>query len=61
VVKTRPIENIEVHDEMVEFLSRPDIQQEYLSSGVDYCNNITFPGLPMIIDEGTLYFIIKYF
>jgi hypothetical protein len=51
VVKTPPIENNEVHDEMVEFLSRPDIQQQYLSSGVDYCNNTTFPGLPMITDD----------
>ena len=31
VVKTPPIENIEVYDEMVDFLSRLDIQQEYLS------------------------------
>jgi hypothetical protein len=50
VVKTPPIENNEVHDEMVEFLSRPDIQQQYLPCAVDYIKT-TFSGLPMIVTE----------
>jgi hypothetical protein len=36
---------------MVEFLSRPDIQQEYLPCAVDYHNHTTFPGLSMITDD----------
>jgi hypothetical protein len=31
VVKTPPIENNKVHNEMVEYLSHPDIQKQYLS------------------------------